>query len=77
VICGIDSLKILDQAIEAVQTFKPFTQEQVDALLAKTAGAASKGKFEPFKTSSVYDSTATHADWLGEEPEELQALTGD
>jgi aryl-alcohol dehydrogenase-like predicted oxidoreductase len=75
VICGIDSLKILDQAVEAVQTFEPFTEEQLKALLAKSAKAAAKGEFEPFKTSSVYDSTATHPEWLGEEPDSLKART--
>ncbi len=74
VICGIDSLKILDQAIKAVTTFEPFTPKQLSTLLAKTAKAAAKGKFEPFKTSSIYDGTATTPKWLGEEPEELQAL---
>jgi len=74
VICGVDSLKILDQAIKAVTTFKPFTPKQLAALLAKTAKAAAKGKFEPFKTSSIYDGTASTPKWLGEEPEALQAL---
>jgi predicted aldo/keto reductase-like oxidoreductase len=74
VITGLDSLEILHQAFEAVRTFKPFTDEQLQALLNKTRAAAAKGEFEPFKTSSVYDGTATHQDWLGEEPEELQEL---
>lgn len=74
VICGIDSLKILDQAVKAVTSFKPFTPKQLEALLAKTAKAAARGKFEPFKTSSIYDGTASNPEWLGEEPKELQAL---
>jgi aryl-alcohol dehydrogenase-like predicted oxidoreductase len=75
VICGIDSPKILEQAVKAAKTFKPFSAAQLSKLLAKTQKAAAKGHFEPFKTSSVYDSTASHPEWLGEEPEELQALT--
>ena len=75
VICGIDSLKILEQAIKAAKTFKPFSAAQLNKLLAKTEKAAMKGKFEPFKTSSIYDSTASNPEWLGEEPKELQALT--
>ena len=75
VICGIDSMEILEQAIEAVTTFKPFTDEQLNALLAKTAKAAAKGEFEPFKTSSIYDGTASNPGWLGEEPEYLKELT--
>jgi aryl-alcohol dehydrogenase-like predicted oxidoreductase len=75
VICGCDSLKVLDQALRAATTFKPFSDKQLQSLLAKTAKAAAEGKFEPFKTSSIYDSTATNPKWLGEEPKELQALT--
>ena len=41
---------------------------------AKTADAASRGEFEPFKTSSIFDATAQHPEWLGEEPERLQKL---
>jgi hypothetical protein len=48
--------------------------EQVQALLAKTAEAASRGEFEPFKTSSIFDSTAQNPDWLGEEPQRIQQL---
>lgn len=75
-ICGIDSMEILDQAIEAARTFKPFSREQLASLLAKTAQAAAKGKFEPFKTSSVYDGTAQNVEWMGEEPEEVKAMVG-
>jgi hypothetical protein len=74
-ICGIDSIKILDQALKAAKTFKPFSAAQLNMLLARTEKAAMKGKLEPFKTSSVYDSTASNPEWLGEEPQELQALT--
>jgi aryl-alcohol dehydrogenase-like predicted oxidoreductase len=74
VICGIDSMEILEQAIEAVRTFKPFSEDQLKALLAKTAHAAAKGEFEPFKTSSIYDGTVTTPEWLGEEPDYLQAI---
>ncbi len=74
VIAGIESMKILDQAFEAVQTFQPMTDEQVQTLLAKTAEAGSLGKFEPFKTSSIFDGTAYNPDWLGQEPQRLQQL---
>lgn len=67
VITGIDSVKILDQAVEAARTFKPMTQEQVASLLARTADAAREGKFELFKTAMKFDSTAQHPQWLGEE----------
>jgi hypothetical protein len=72
VITGIDSMKVLDQAFEAARTFKPFTAPQLDKLLAKTKEAAAHGKYEPFKTSSLFDSTAQHYEWLGQEPEMLR-----
>ncbi|MEH2050393.1 aldo/keto reductase [Nostoc sp.] len=74
VITGIDSIEILEQAFEAVRTFQPMNDEQVRSLLAKTAEAASRGEFEPFKTSSIFDSTAQNPDWLGEEPQRIQQL---
>jgi aryl-alcohol dehydrogenase-like predicted oxidoreductase len=74
VITGIDSLEILEQALEAVRTFHPLTNQELDAMLAKTAKAAATGEFEPFKTSSIFDSTAEHPEWLGEEPQRLQQL---
>jgi aryl-alcohol dehydrogenase-like predicted oxidoreductase len=74
VITGIDSMKILDQAFEAVRTFKPMSDAELNALLAKTEMAAKQGQFEPFKTSSIFDSTAENLDWLGEEPKRLQEL---
>jgi aryl-alcohol dehydrogenase-like predicted oxidoreductase len=74
VITGIDSLEILDQALEAVRTFHPLTNQELDAMLSKTAKAAAKGEYEPFKTTSIFDSTASHPEWLGEEPERIQQL---
>jgi predicted aldo/keto reductase-like oxidoreductase len=67
VITGIDSMEILDQAIEAAKTFKPMTQEEVASLLARTAEVAREGKFELFKTTMEFDSTAQHPQWLGQE----------
>jgi len=74
VITGIDSMEILDQAFEAVRTFHPLSKEEIDALLAKTSAAAVKGRFEPFKTTSIFDGTAQHPEWLGDEPPEVQQL---
>jgi len=74
VITGCDSMAILDQAIEAARTFRPMSADEVAALLAKTKQAAARGEFEPFKTSSIFDSTATHPEWLGEEPKRKKEL---
>jgi predicted aldo/keto reductase-like oxidoreductase len=65
VITGIDSEKILDQALEAVRTFKPLSRDEVAALLDRTKEVAMTGKFEPFKTTAHFDSTAQHPQWLG------------
>jgi predicted aldo/keto reductase-like oxidoreductase len=65
VITGCDSEKILDQALQAVRTFQPMSREQVAALLAKTAQAAANGRYERFKTSNIFDSTAKNPEWLG------------
>jgi len=72
VITGIDSMEVLDQAFEAARSFKPFTSPQLDELLAKTKDAAARGKYEPFKTSSLFDATAQNYEWLGQEPETLR-----
>ncbi len=74
VITGCDSMAILDQAIEAARTFRPMSTDEVAVLLAKTKQAAARGEFEPFKTSSIFDSTATHPEWLGEEPKRKRDL---
>ena len=76
VITGIDTVEILDQAFEAVRTFHPMSAAEVEKILAKSRQAASKGEFELFKTSSIYDGTAQHPEWLGEEPARVQAALG-
>jgi predicted aldo/keto reductase-like oxidoreductase len=65
IITGIDSTQVLDQAFEAARTFKPLDQAQMNSLLARTATAASDGKFELFKTTSHFDGTAQNPKWLG------------
>ena len=65
VITGIDSMKILDQACEAVKTFHPLTRAEIAALLGKTRIAAADGAYELFKTTSHFDSTAKNPTWLG------------
>ncbi len=74
VITGCDSMKILEQAIDAVRTFRRLSAAQVKAILAKTKAAAAQGEFEPFKTSSIFDSTATNPEWLGEESRHVREM---
>jgi aryl-alcohol dehydrogenase-like predicted oxidoreductase len=74
VITGIDRMEILEQALDAARTHKHMSAAEVDALLSKTASAGAHGEFEPFKTSSIFDATAEHPDWMGEEPKRLLEL---
>jgi len=68
VVTGIDSMEVLEQAVAQATGFRPMTPAKIEELLARTAPAAEGGRFELFKTSSAYDSTTQHLDWLGEEP---------
>ncbi|HEY3040008.1 MAG TPA: aldo/keto reductase [Pyrinomonadaceae bacterium] len=72
VITGCETMDDLEQALTAARTFQPLTEAQVKTLLAKTARPASRGEFELFKTTSIYDGTAAHPEWLGEEPPKVQ-----
>jgi aryl-alcohol dehydrogenase-like predicted oxidoreductase len=74
VITGIDSIEILDQAFAAAESFHPFSTENREGLLRKTQSAAAKGEFEPFKTSSIFDGTASNPEWLGDEPPDVREL---
>lgn len=74
VITGCEDMEDLEQALEAARTFKSMTDEEVNTLLGKTAKAASRGEYELFKTTSIYDGTALHPEWLGEEPPEVQRV---
>ncbi len=65
VINGNDSLEYLDQAFEAVRTFKPLTADQRASLLNRTKALALTGKLERFKTANDFDGTAQHPQWLG------------
>jgi predicted aldo/keto reductase-like oxidoreductase len=65
VITGCDSLAILRQAIDAAKEFRPLSDEQLAALEAKTARAAENGRYELYKTSDQFDSTAHRPEWLG------------
>ena len=71
-ITGIESMTILDQACDVANAFTPMTATEMSALLVRTKAAAARGLFEPFKTSSMFDATATNPDWLGEEPARVQ-----
>jgi aryl-alcohol dehydrogenase-like predicted oxidoreductase len=76
VITGIDSMKILKQAFQAAASFRPLSRQKVARLRSKSARVASTGEFELFKTTSIFDSTAQHPEWLGEESGRNRRLAG-
>jgi aryl-alcohol dehydrogenase-like predicted oxidoreductase len=65
VITGISSMENLEQAFAAAKTYSALTKTDIDGILAKTAVAAANGKYEPFKTATMFDGTASHPEWLG------------
>jgi aryl-alcohol dehydrogenase-like predicted oxidoreductase len=74
VITGIDTREIFEQAFEAVRTFRPMSEAEVGALLARTAELGRTGMYELFKTTSIYDGTGANPHWMGEEPKRLRDL---
>jgi hypothetical protein len=73
-ITGIDSKMLLDQAFAAVKSFRPMDESSFAALLAKSQQVAMNGKYELFKTTAHFDTTARHPDWLGGDSNEVQKL---
>ena len=65
VITGCDSMRILDQALNAARAFRPMNSDEVATLLQKTAQAAQSGKFELYKTTHNFDGTVRNPEWLG------------
>ncbi|HME81227.1 MAG TPA: aldo/keto reductase [Candidatus Eremiobacteraceae bacterium] len=63
-ITGMDSMAILQQALDMVETFTPLTPHERVALLARTAKAAENGASERYKVSQHFDSTELHPEWL-------------
>ncbi len=74
VITGVESQRDLDQAFEAVRTFRPMDKATVAELLARSRPYALEGKFELFKTSATFDGTAKNAGWLGDDVEGVTKL---
>ena len=65
IITGCDSIPILEQALKAARSFRPLSEEERSALLAKTARAGAGGKYELYKTSDHFDATDHNPQWLG------------
>jgi aryl-alcohol dehydrogenase-like predicted oxidoreductase len=73
-ITGVTSQMLLDQAFNAVKTFRPMDEAELTALIAKSEEDAKNGAYELFKTTSHFDTTARHPDWLGSDSEPVQKL---
>lgn len=73
-ITGINTKALLDQAFAAVQSFQPMDEGALSALLAKSRKPAAEGRYELFKTTSHFDTTARHPDWLGTDTDAVQKL---
>jgi aryl-alcohol dehydrogenase-like predicted oxidoreductase len=65
VITGCDTFEVLQQALDAARSFRPPSAAELAALLAKTAPLATEGRFELYKSSDHFDSTAENPEWLG------------
>ena len=64
-ITGCQSMANLEQALGVARNFKPLSVAEKTALLAKTAPVADAGKFEAYKSSTIYDGTVHNPQWLG------------
>lgn len=73
-ITGIDKPEILEQAIKAALTYDKVSKDQMTAILERTKPYALEGKWELFKTSALFDSTAQHPEWLGSVSPHVKAV---
>jgi predicted aldo/keto reductase-like oxidoreductase len=55
VVSGMDSLDVLHRNIAVANDFVPFSAEEREALLARTAPKAEGAEFEPFKSTRMFD----------------------
>jgi aryl-alcohol dehydrogenase-like predicted oxidoreductase len=65
VITGCETMENLQQALKAAKTFRPMSDSEVAALLARTDVAARNGEFELYKTTNQFDGTVQNPQWLG------------
>jgi len=55
IVSGIDSMEVLKQNLAIARAYKPFTEEELKALLAKVKPHAGDGRHEHFKSTQVFD----------------------
>ena len=61
VVTGVDSMEVLEQNLAIARSFTPMSDDERDALLARTRRVAGDGRCELFKTTQFFDSQ-THRD---------------
>jgi predicted aldo/keto reductase-like oxidoreductase len=55
-VSGIDSMDVLKQNLAIARAFKPFTESELQGLLARISPAAGDGRHERFKSTQFFDS---------------------
>jgi hypothetical protein len=65
-ITGIDSMKILQQALDTAKSFRPLSASDLSALRAKTREIAHSGRYELYRTSHHFDTTEKKPEYLGQ-----------
>jgi aryl-alcohol dehydrogenase-like predicted oxidoreductase len=63
-ITGCDTMGVLEQALAVALGFSAMPAAEQDKLLARTAQPAADGRYERFKTSTMFDGTTSHPKWL-------------
>ncbi len=66
VICGMESREVLEQNLKVARAFRALADQEMQALLARTAPAAKDGRYEEFKTGEKFDGTVRNPHWLEE-----------
>lgn len=59
-----EGIRLVRMALDHGMSFHPMTPAARAALLARTAAPASNGKYEEYKTTTDFDSTAQNPHWL-------------
>ena len=68
VVTGIDSPAVLESALQAARRFRPLDAGTLSVIRAKTTDAARYGEQELYKTTTKFDGTVRHPEWLGPSP---------
>jgi aryl-alcohol dehydrogenase-like predicted oxidoreductase len=65
VVNGVNSIFTLDEAVTAAVSFRPLSEAQIAALLARSAAQSANGALERYKISDEFDVTVQHPEWMG------------